>query len=142
MKIMIKRLVFVFVTAALLLSCTDTQNQTESGNGQTEQERQQEATSKDLQTTPPEVLKSEQPDAAEQEQPGAQMHPSAGEQIQIAGTVESSAEGFVIRSDGESHRVTGKDLSDWVGKNVRVSGVLAVGGSTRTIEIHDVQVVD
>jgi hypothetical protein len=68
--------------------------------------------------------------------------PASGEQIEIAGTVEETPEGYTLQSPTESYRVEGEDMAEMVGKQVRIKGSLQESEGMKTISVEDVTVVE
>ncbi|KJS33337.1 MAG: hypothetical protein VR64_00530 [Desulfatitalea sp. BRH_c12] len=147
MKILSVSLIVLFVAAAsLVVACSDNEKQTAQQNAPTEEQRAvQPGEGNQQQTAPPEITQPQaQPDTA-QEQSEAQPEPmqtTEGDQVEVAGTVERNADGFVIRSNDELFNVVDRDLSDMVGKHVRASGTLKESGGTRTLKINEVQPIE
>ena len=89
------------------------------------------------------------PETAQEGQPGAMPPETAesgqeatAEQVEIAGTVEQTADGVIIRSVNESYMVTGQDLSDMIGQDVRVMGTLEEADGRPTINVESVSVIE
>jgi hypothetical protein len=58
----------------------------------------------------------------------------------ISGTVEQSAQGFVISADdGQTYMVQGSDLSGMVGKSVKATGTLEESQSGKTIKVTKIE---
>ena len=64
----------------------------------------------------------------------------AAEEI-ITGVVDQNDSGMIIiaADDGEDYVVKGKDLSEMVGKSVKVTGTLAEEADAKTITIMEVE---
>jgi hypothetical protein len=61
----------------------------------------------------------------------------------ISGTVEQSAQGFVISADdGQTYMVQGSDLSKMVGKTVKATGTLEEGQSGKTINVTKIEEIE
>jgi hypothetical protein len=147
MKTLSVSLIVLFVAATLwVVACSDNENETAQQNAPT-QERgtapPEEGTQQ--QTAPPEITQPQTQPGTAPEQSQGQTEPmktTDGGQVEVAGTVERNADGFVIRSIDESFNVDDRDLSDMVGKDVRASGTLKESGGTRTLKIDEIQVIE
>jgi len=139
-------LIVLFVAATLMMvACSDNENQTAQQNAPAEEQGAVQPEEGRQQTAPPEITQPQTQPGVAQEQSKAQTEPmqtTEGEQVEVAGTVERNADGFVIRSIDKSFNVAGRDLSDMVGKDVRASGTLEESGGTRTLKINEVQVME
>jgi hypothetical protein len=67
---------------------------------------------------------------------------AAAQQVEIAGTVEETAEGLVIRSVNEAYMVTGSDLTQMIGKDVMVKGTLEESDGKPTLHVESVSVIE
>ena len=90
-------------------------------------------------TTAQQQTTEQQPGDMAQQQ--GQQSTEAGEQVEIAGTVEQTGDGMVIKSTDESYNVRGQDLSQMVGKDVRVRGSLTEVDGKPTIEVSEVDII-
>jgi hypothetical protein len=61
----------------------------------------------------------------------------------ITGTVDQNDSGMIILSadDGEDYLVKGKDLTDMIGKTVKVTGTLAQEGDAKSITVMELEEV-
>lgn len=96
--------------------------------------------SAEVQTPPPGSPPVAQPQDAAQ---APETAPAAGELgkpevAEIMGTVLDSGGEIVVFTDQGNYAVTGEDLSDMVGKTVRVLGSLQEDGGRRTIKVISV----
>jgi hypothetical protein len=128
--------VLVFIVALIaLLACG--QNEGTTTVGGTDQQQEEQAG-----TPTPETAQEGQPDAAAPQTAESRQEQGAAQQVEIAGTVEQTIDGVVIRSVNESYMVTGQDLSDMIGKDVRVMGTLAETDGKPTINVESVSVIE
>jgi len=67
---------------------------------------------------------------------------ATGRQVEIIGTVERDARGFAIWTLTDTLKVEGRDLSEMVGRKVRVTGHLGEDGGQSVINVKEVQVLD
>jgi len=132
-------LFFVFLAAAVLMTAC-AEDEGVQGTAQTQQEQQKP----EIATAPPAQSGEQGGTTAGQQaetgttsqQPGGQA--GGQQQVEIAGKVEQTADGFVIRSVNESYMATGKDLADMVGKDVKVTGTLQQDQGQQTIVIASI----
>jgi hypothetical protein len=60
----------------------------------------------------------------------------AGDAAEVTGKIAESEQGIVLQADnGDTYRVMGQDLSEFVGKTVTAKGTLAEDKSGKTITI-------
>jgi hypothetical protein len=57
---------------------------------------------------------------------------------EIDGTVQQTEKGLAIVTDTDRYMVSGKDLTDMIGKTVKVTGVIAENGEGQVIEVMSV----
>ena len=143
-----KTIIVVFlVMLAALFACGQDEG-TAVGGADQQQEGQPGATPPETVqegqpgTTPPETAQEGQPGAMPPQtaQPGQEG--TAAGQVEIAGTVEQTADGVIIRSVNESYMVRGQDLSDMIGRDVRVTGTLEEADGRPTINVESVSVIE
>lgn len=137
--------VFLMVMALAfgLTACSGKEGANSSVSAQQEdqvQPTEAEEQSAEAQTPAPEASPAAQPQDAAQA-PGAE--PPAGEtgkpeMAEIMGTVLDSGGEIVVFTDQGNYAVTGEDLSDMVGKTVRVLGSLQEDKGRRTIKVISV----
>jgi len=73
----------------------------------------------------------------------SQMAASASsEPTEVGGKVQQTEKGLAIITDSATYMVSGKDLSDMVGKTVKVTGVLAEGDGGQVIQVMSVKPMD
>ena len=59
--------------------------------------------------------------------------------VEISGTVEQSGDGIVIATDLGKYNVIGQDLTDLVGKTVKVTGAVEESAGQYTIKVLSVE---
>ncbi len=79
--------------------------------------------------------------AAQQSQPGdepvqtAQQAATGEKAIELTGTVEQGSEGVVLVTDLGKYNVIGQDLSEMVGKTIKVTGAVEESAGQYTINV-------
>jgi hypothetical protein len=64
----------------------------------------------------------------------------AADPAEVTGTIEKSDAGIVLQADnGDTYRVMGQDLTEFVGKTVTAKGTLAEDKSGKTITVISVE---
>ncbi len=140
-------IVFIVALSALLACGQDEGTTTVAGTDQQQEELPGATTPQTAQEEQPGAMTSE---TAQEGQPGAVAPQTAqpgqeqgtAQQVEIAGTVEQTADGVIIRSVNESYMVTGQDLSNMIGKDVRVMGTLGESAGRPTIKVESVSVIE
>lgn len=62
------------------------------------------------------------------------------DQAEVTGKIAESEQGIVLQADnGDTYRVMGQDLSEFVGKTVKAKGTLAEDKSGKTITVVSVE---
>jgi hypothetical protein len=62
------------------------------------------------------------------------------DQAEVTGTIEKSEAGIILQADnGDTYRVMGQDLSEFVGKTVTAKGTLAEDKTGKTITVVSVE---
>lgn len=75
--------------------------------------------------------------------PPSQVAESASAELaEIDGTLTQTEKGLAIVTDTETYVVTGKDLSDMIGKTVKVTGAIAEVDGSQIIEVMSVMPVE
>lgn len=62
--------------------------------------------------------------------------------MEISGTVLSTQSGYVLFADTTQYQVLGKNLSDYVDKNVKITGTLEELGEKQYIHVSTVELID
>lgn len=63
-------------------------------------------------------------------------------EVSITGTVQQTEEGLVITADDEIYIITGQDLSEMVGKNVKVTGIISESEAGKVINVMSVELLE
>jgi hypothetical protein len=80
-----------------------------------------------------------QVDQQKADAPSQPAEANSTEPTEIGGKVAQTEAGLAIITDSATYRVSGKDLSDMVGKTVRVTGVIAEGDGGHVIQVMSVK---
>jgi hypothetical protein len=73
----------------------------------------------------------------------SQMAGSAStEPTEIGGKVQQTEKGLALTTDSATYMISGKDLTDLVGKSVKVTGVLAAADGGQIIQVTSVKTMD
>ena len=151
--------VFLGIMVALVMTFTGMACSKDNNNQQGAAAPQQE------QAQPSGQQQAAQPAAPENQQSAAQQGQTAqqqGEQAQqqpeqqgqvaqqgqngqteeISGTVVKTDEGIALFSDQGNYMVEGKDLSEMIGKNVKVTGTVQENQGQKVITVSSVSVVE
>lgn len=115
----------------------------EGANPQAKQDRAQPAAEQSAESSAPASeapAEAQPPEAAQAPESATPPSGEVGqpEMAEIMGTVLDSGGEIVVFTDQGNYAVTGEDLSDMVGKTVRVLGSLEESGGRRTIKVISV----
>jgi PBP1b-binding outer membrane lipoprotein LpoB len=112
---LIKILTIIGLASMVVFACSDKSQTT----GQTEQSTEQQAA-----------------EVAQQATPEAQPAPT--ETAEIDGMVTQTEKGLALVSDAGTYIISGEDLSDMIGKKVKVTGAIAETDGTQIIRVTSV----
>ncbi len=101
-------------------------------------EKQQSAAQQD-QTAQQQGEQAQQQQTEQQGQTAQQEQ--AGQTEEVSGTVVKTDEGIALFSDQGNYMVEGKDLSEMIGKNVKVTGTVQENQGQKVINVSSVSVV-
>lgn len=101
---------------------------------------QQPATTGQAETTKaPQQSASAVPSDETEAQTTPQVASSAvGEPVEIGGTLMQTEKGLAIVTDTQAYLISGRDLSDMLGKTVTITGAISEGDGGQVIEVMTV----
>ncbi|MFZ7127690.1 MAG: DUF5818 domain-containing protein [Desulfobacterales bacterium] len=142
MKLLSISLMLVLIATLSLYGCSEEQGMT---TGQTEQkgEMEQAQTEGQQPATSVDMARDETKTQAGTESGQQTGVAGTGEQFEVTGVVEQTADGYALRSVNESYAIEGdEDLSQMVGKDVRITGSLEESNGKRVINVEEVTVIE